>query len=142
MYSFPYQEEQWLVDRCNHIYVKDELLRHYDSDSWRIEYKDGSDWIMTIEGEPSNDFVAKMLEATSKYPPLDEQAYHGAEFSLIVEAVARKVKQTGTIIVNTYATVASLLDEGVEIIETSPMHYDVMMSDEEFKKTIEGSEEE
>lgn len=107
-----------------------------------IEYKDGSDWIKTFEGEPSDDFVGKMLEATSKYPPLDEQAYHDAEFSLMVEAIARKVKATGTIIVNTYATLATLLDNEVEIIETSPMRYEVMMSDDEFKKMIEGSEEE
>ena len=107
-----------------------------------IEYKDGSDWIKTLEGESSNDFVAKMLEATSKYPPLDENAYHNAEFSLMAEAVARKVKATGTIIVNTYDTLATLLDNEVGIIETSPMHYEVMMSDDEFKKMIEGSEEE
>jgi hypothetical protein len=35
-----------------------------------------------------------------------------------------------------------LLDNEVEIIETSPMRYEVMMSDDEFKKMIEGSEEE
>ena len=60
----------------------------------------------------------------------------------MVEAIARKVKATGTIIVNTYATLATLLDNEVEIIETSPMLYEVMMSDYEFKKMIEGSEEE
>jgi len=75
-----------------------------------------------------------MAQATQEYPPLDENAYHDAEYFEMLKAVARKAASSGTIIVSTEALLSQLLNDEVQINETSPMHYEVMMSDEDFQK--------
>jgi len=75
-----------------------------------------------------------MVQATLDYPPLDENAYLDAEYFEMLKAVARKVASSGTIIVSTETLLRQLLDDEVEIVEVLPMHYEVIMSDEDFQK--------
>lgn len=134
MRNFSKHDDQWLVERCNYLTVHSHLLSKYNRDEWDVVHENGVDYIETKPDTDARTFVEQMAQATQDYPPLDEHAYHDAEYFEMLKAVARKAASSGTIMVSTEALLSQLLNDEVQINETSPMHYEVMMSDEDFQK--------
>ena len=134
MRNFFKHDDQWLVERCNYLTVHNHLLSKHNRDEWDVVHESGVDYIETKPDTDARTFVEQMVQATQDYPPLDEHAYHDAEYFEMLKAVTRKAASSGTIIVSTEALLSQLLNDEVEIVEVLPMHYEVIMTDEDFQK--------
>ena len=52
------------------------------------------------------------------------------------QAIVRKAEQSGTIIDSAWAVGAVLFDAEIPVVEEKPCHYEVIMSDEDFRQIV------
>ena len=137
MRAFPVSDDSWLVDRCNHFVVSNHLRDNFSRENWRVVYDESQDWIEVDDDTEESKFVNEMLEASKKYPPLDEHEYHRLEYIHKCKAIDKLGKRSGTIILHTDSVLALLYESSISIVETSPMCYEIVIGDKEFRNLVE-----
>ena len=133
--AFPLHEHSRLIEKWNHFEVLNHMQDH-STKEWSVVYEDNCDWIQAEEETQAYDKLCELKKAVDDYPILNEYEFSEMESGYINQAIVRKAEQSGTIIDSAWAVGAVLFDAEIPVVEEKPCHYEVIMSDEDFRQIV------